>query len=269
MGILNVTPDSFSDGGEHCAPADAAARALRMIAEGADIVDVGPESTRPGAREVPPGEQIARAIPAIEAIRAADETLPISVDTRLAPVARAALAAGADMINDVSALRDDPDMAHLAASAGASVVLMHRKGTSATMQQGGGPHYDDVVAEICAFFRERVRYAADRGVDPERVVIDPGVGFGKRVEHNLLIMRDLDRFVALGHPVLVGASRKSFIGAVLNEDDPKQREAGSLACAALAVMAGASVIRAHDVRSTVQVVKFCTAVRDVQRAEPS
>ncbi|MHC4698537.1 MAG: dihydropteroate synthase [Planctomycetota bacterium] len=314
MGVLNVTPDSFSDGGDHYAPAEAVAHAQAMIADGADIIDIGPESTRPGAREVAAAEQIRRAVPVIEAIRAQNDTIAISIDTRLAPVAQAALDAGADVINDISALRDDPAMSELAATTGAPVVLMHRRGTSVAMQKGGGPQYDDVIGEICTFLKERVQHAVSCGIDPRRIIIDPGLGFGKRVEHNLLILRHVDRFVALRQPVLIGASRKSFIGSVLRGgtsdtvphpspqakgavvphsspqakggergqsatvspppllrkdaahptpgiDHPKHRESASLACAAIAVMAGASIIRAHDVRPTVQVIRLCTAIR--------
>jgi len=299
MGILNVTPDSFSDGGKYVKLGDAVAHAQTMVSEGADIIDVGPESTRPGARGVSADEQIGRAVPIIRAIRAADSGIPISIDTCLAPVAKAALDAGADIINDISALRDDPSMVDLAATASVPIVLMHRKGTPATMQDRGGPDYDDVVDEICVFLRERVRFASDHGVDPARIIIDPGVGFGKRVEHNLLILRHLPRFVALGHPVLLGASRKSFIGCVLggladadgptplpgtrgksatsapssqprhHGQDPGEREAASLACAALAVMAGVSIIRTHDVRAAADVVRLCTAVRRVGATAPA
>ena len=299
MGILNVTPDSFSDGGKYVEPADAMAHAQAMVSEGADIIDVGPESTRPGARDVSADEQIGRAVPIIRAIRAADSEIPISIDTRLAPVAEAALDAGADIINDVSALRDDAAMVDLAATAKVPIIMMHRKGTPATMQDRGGPDYDDVVAEICVFLRERVRFATDHGVDPARIIIDPGVGFGKRVEHNLLILRHLPRFVALGHPLLLGASRKSFIGCVLggqadaigpiplsdpirqsgpaapssqprhHGQDSGEREAASLACAAMAVMAGVSIIRTHEVRATSDVVSLCTAVRRAGGAVPA
>jgi dihydropteroate synthase len=261
MGVLNVTPDSFSDGNEYFEPARAVERAFGMISEGADIIDVGPESTRPGAQPVSAAEQIARAIPVIEAIREKDDRVAISIDTRLASVARAALSAGADMVNDVSALRDDPEMVEVVAASGTAVVLMHIRGVPADMQRGGGPQYDDVVGEVAAFLDERRGYAVSRGIDPSRIIFDPGIGFGKRVEHNLLIMRHLDRFVALGQPVMVGASRKSFIGSVLGIEEPKHREAGSLACVAIAVMAGAAIVRVHDVRPAVEVVRLCSAIR--------
>lgn len=261
MAVLNVTPDSFSDGGDHFALGDAVEHARHMIAEGADIIDVGPESTRPGAQPVPEAEQIARAVPVIKALRASGDEIVISIDTRVASVARAALEAGADMVNDVSALRDDAAMADCVAASGAAVVLMHMRGRPADMQTGGGPRYDDVVSEIATFLEERKRYAVSRGIDASRIIFDPGIGFGKRVEHNLLILRHLHRIVALGQPVMVGASRKSFIGQILGSDIPKQRMAGSLACAVVAVLAGAAIVRAHDVRATVEAVRICAAVR--------
>jgi dihydropteroate synthase len=235
-----------------------------MIADGADIVDVGPESTRPGAEPVPADEQINRAIPVIEAVRSNNDRIAISIDTRLAPVAEAALEAGADIVNDVSALRDDPAMVDCVAASGAAVVLMHMRGTPLDMQRDGGPCYDDVIHGICVFLDERRQHAVNHGVDPSRIILDPGVGFGKRVEHNLMILRHLDEFVARGQPVLVGASRKSFIGHVLEIKEPKRRMVGSLACVAIAVMAGASIVRVHDVRETVEVVRMCSAVRQAQ-----
>ena len=267
MGILNVTPDSFSDGGDYAKPADAVAQAMEMIAEGADMIDVGPESTRPGSQPVPAAEQIARSVPVIEAVRKRDDEIAISIDTRSAAVAKAALDAGADIINDTSALRDDSAMVDLVATSGVPLVMMHLRGTPADMQKDGGPQYDDVIGEIGMFFEQRLRYAADHGIDRSRIIIDPGLGFGKRVEHNLLILRHLDKLVSLGQPVLLGASRKSFIGQVLRDispackDDPRLREAGSLACAVIALMAGASILRVHDVRSTVETVRICTAVQ--------
>ena len=268
MGVLNVTPDSFSDGGDFLATDDAIAHARAMIADGADIVDVGAESTRPGAHAAPASLQIERAIPVIEALRAENDTVAISIDTRLADVARAALEAGADMVNDVSALRDDPKLARVVAESGAIVVLMHMRGTPADMQRGGGPQYDDLISEIVDFLQQRKDHAVSRGVDPSQIVFDPGIGFGKRPEHNLLILRHLHRFVELGQPLMVGASRKSFIGHTLDIDDPKQRDIGSLACAAIAVMAGASILRVHDVRSTAETVKMCTAVRQARGLGP-
>ena len=267
MGILNVTPDSFSDGGEYLDPKAAVAHAEAMIAEGADIIDVGPESTRPGADPVPAAEQIRRAVPVIHAIRERNERVVISIDTRLADVAREAIAAGATMVNDVSALQDDPDMAAVVASSGVTVVLMHRRGTPADMQNGGGPHYHDVVAEIEQFLRQRRDDAVRRGIDASRIILDPGIGFGKRTEHNLMILRHLDRFVALGHPLLVGASRKQFIGAVLGIEAPERREVGSLACAAVATLAGAAILRVHAVRTSFETVRVCAAIRHAGMGE--
>lgn len=265
MGVLNVTDDSFSDGGCFLDRNAAVARALTMISEEADIIDVGPESTRPGAMEIAPSLQIERAIPVIDEIRRANASIPIAIDTRSASVAREALAAGADMINDVSAMRDDAGMADLAAQTGAWICLMHRRGTAATMQLDGGPEYGDVVAEILEFLRERVASAELHGVDRSRIVVDPGLGFGKRVEHNLEILRALERFTTLGLPVLVGASRKSFLGAVAGGSDPIDRDPSSLACAVMAAFAGVSIIRTHDVRATLQVVRMSTAVRQAGR----
>jgi len=260
MGILNVTPDSFSDGGYYFTPDAAVAHALAMIAEGADIIDVGGESTRPGAKPTPAEEQMLRAIPVIQALQAQNQDIAISIDTRSATVARSAIEAGANLVNDVSAFRDDAEMAHVVAESGAAVVLMHRRGASADMQDGGGPHYEDVIGEITTFLRERREFAVNHGIDRSRIIFDPGLGFGKRVEHNLMILRHLDRFVALGQPVLLGASRKRFIGNMLGVDEPKQRLAGSLACAVMAALAGASILRVHDVRDTVNAVRLCSAV---------
>ena len=266
MGILNVTPDSFSDGGEYEGADQATERAIKMVAEGADIIDVGPESTRPGSQTVPADQQIARAIPVIKALREQNDQIAVAIDTRLTSVAKAALDAGADIINDTSALRDDSAMVDLVATSSVPVVLMHRRGTPADMQAGGGPHYDDVIGEIRAFLEARVRYAVGHGIDRSNIIIDPGIGFGKRAEHNLKILRHLDRLVSLGQPVLVGASRKRFIGEILHDQnpaaasDPKLREAGSLACAVMATLAGASILRVHDVRPTVEAVRLCAAV---------
>ena len=260
MGVLNVTPDSFSDGGRFVESDDAVTAALRMIADGAAIVDVGPESTRPGSSSVSVDEQISRAIPVIERIRTQDAAITVSIDTTSAKVARAAIDAGADMINDTSALRDDPAMAEVAARTGALLCLMHRRGMPAEMQLGGGPVYGDVIAEILAFLKERVELAAEAGIARERILIDPGIGFGKRTEDNLAIMKNINRFVELGHPVLIGASRKRFIGEVLGVDDPCDREAGSMTCAVLAAQAGAAIARVHDVRATVEAIRLHKAI---------
>ena len=261
MGILNVTPDSFSDGGEFVAVERAVARAREMRAEGALIIDVGPESTRPGALPVSAEVQIARAVPVIEALRRVDEQATISIDTRSAQVAEAALAAGADVINDISALREDPQMAQLAARAGCSVILMHMHGTPADMQQGGGPTYTDVVDEVCSFLAERARFATEQGIDPQRLIVDPGLGFGKQVEHNLSLVRHLARVVELGYPVLLGASRKSFIGKVLEVESPNKRAAGSLTCTLLGALAGVAIMRVHEVRVAVEALRMLAAVQ--------
>lgn len=261
MGILNVTPDSFSDGGRYLDAPAAIKRGRAMIAEGADIIDVGPESTRPGSAPVPAHVQIDRAIPVIAGLRHAHESIVLSVDTCLAPVAEAAMDAGADMVNDTSALRDDSAMPGLVASRSATVCLMHRRGSPMDMQQDGGPHYDDVVDEICTFLRERAACALKVGVEPSRIVVDPGIGFGKGAEDNLVILKRLDRFCALGYPVLVGASRKRFIGHVLGEDVPSRRDTGSLACAVMAALSGAAILRVHDVLGTVEAVRMVRAVR--------
>lgn len=260
MAILNVTPDSFSDGNAYENAEQAADAADRMIGDGAAIIDVGPESTRPSANPVPASEQIDRALPAIEKIRARNDAIAISIDTKLASVARAALDAGADLVNDVSALRDDVAMADLVASRGVPVVLMHMRGTPVDMQKNGGPVYENVVDEIARFFEERINYATAAGIVRERIILDPGLGFGKRDEHNLAILRNLDHFVQLGLPILVGASRKSFIGRTLGLSDPADRLFGSLACAVISTLAGAAIIRTHDVRETIQALEMTMAI---------
>ncbi len=262
MGILNVTPDSFSDGGAYASVESAVARADAMIEEGADIIDVGPESTRPGSFPVPSQEQLSRAIPVIRGIRSAHPTIDISIDTRSAEVASAAIESGATVVNDVSALRDDPAMVDVVSRAGAFVVLMHRRGTSATMQDGGGPQYDDVVWEIIEFLEERVAWSEDHGIDRGRIIVDPGIGFGKRVEHNLKILNSVARFNTIGLPVLIGASRKLFINNTLGHSAPSDRDAASAVCAALVTCDGAAIIRTHAVAETVHAVRLAAAVRN-------
>lgn len=265
MGVLNATPDSFSDGGRYLKCSDAVARAREMIGQGADIIDIGGESTRPGSVTVSAAQQIQRTLPVIESIRSENDAVVLSIDTCSAEVAAAALGAGADLVNDVSAMRDDPEMVDVVAEHGAAVVLMHRRGHSGDMQKDGGPAYDDVIAEISSFLDERRCFAIDRRVDSSRIIFDPGIGFGKRVEHNLLILKHLHRFVKLGLPVLVGASRKSFIGKVLAKEQPDRREAGSLACVAMAALAGAAIIRVHEVAPAVDAVRLCHAVAQSDR----
>jgi dihydropteroate synthase len=265
MGVLNVTPDSFSDGDEYSRADAAIDRAAAMIREGAAIVDVGPESTRPEAEPVPPDEQIRRAVPVIERVRSRFADVCLSIDTSSSAVARAALEAGADWINDVTALRGDARMAALAADTGAPVVLMHMQGTPRNMQHD--PHYDDVVSEIAAFLAARVENAVAAGISRDRLVIDPGIGFGKTVEHNVEILRRLGQIAALGPPVMVGASRKSFLSPVVGGASPRDRLGGSIACAAVAVLAGGRIIRGHDVRETVQAVRLCNAIRGYSATE--
>lgn len=255
MGILNVTPDSFSDGGRFIGRNAALRRVRAMIAEGAAIIDVGGESTRPGARAVSVDEELARVIPVIEAIRS-DSDIPVSIDTSKPEVMRAAVAAGASLINDVRALRE-PGALEVAAALGVPVCLMHMRGEPRTMQQN--PHYDDVVEEVLAFLDARVAACEAAGIPRSRLILDPGFGFGKTLEHNLALFRALPRFVATGLPVLVGVSRKSMIGQVL-EVPVEDRLAGSLALATLAVGLGAAIVRSHDVRETVHAVRMAAVV---------
>lgn len=261
MGILNVTPDSFSDGGAYTTVEAAVARGLAMVGEGAGIVDVGAESTRPGSVGVAADEQIRRAIPVIRGMRAAGVQIPISIDTRSALVAAVAIEVGATIVNDVSALRDDTDMARMVAEAGVEVVLMHRRGTSADMQQGGGPAYENVIEEIRSFLRNRIEFSAAAGIAVDKIIVDPGIGFGKRVEDNLAILRSVAAFTELGRPVLIGASRKRFLGEVLGLDDLRSRDAASIACAVLAALRGASIIRVHDVRGTCDAMRLVAAIQ--------
>ena len=257
MGILNVTPDSFSDGGALAGVPAAVGRAAAMAAD-ADILDIGGESTRPGAQPVPQAEEIARTAPVIRAIRAAGIAAPISIDTRNAATARAALAAGADMVNDVSALTHDPAMADVVAEAGVPVCLMHAQGDPRTMQDA--PHYTDVVAEVLDYLSGRVEAALAAGIARDRIVIDPGIGFGKTLDHNLTLLRALGAFHALGLPVLLGASRKRFIGTITGVDRPADRLAGSLAIALHAAAAGVQVVRVHDVNETRQALSMWAAL---------
>ncbi|MFO1372549.1 MAG: dihydropteroate synthase [Candidatus Competibacteraceae bacterium] len=255
MGVLNVTPDSFSDGGRYWRPAAALQRAEEMAREGAAIIDVGGESTRPGAPPVSVQEELDRVLPIIERL-VGELPLPVSVDTSKPEVMQAALRAGAGMINDVRALRL-PGALETVAASGLPVCLMHMQGEPNTMQQE--PRYVDVVAEVRLFLEERVRACEAVGIPRERILVDPGFGFGKTLAHNLLLLRQLNRFVGLAAGVLVGLSRKSMIGALL--DVPvEQRMTGSLAAAVIAAWQGARIIRAHDVRETVQAVRVCAAV---------
>ena len=258
MGILNVTPDSFSDGAAFLDPAAAVAHAHLMADDGADIIDVGGESTRPGSLPVPPDEQIRRICPVIWTL-ARRLDIPISVDTTSAAVASAALEAGADLINDVSALRFDPEMAHLAARSGAPVILMHMLGDPRSMQSN--PTYTDVVREVKQFLSERINFALTAGINRSQIIIDPGIGFGKTIEHNLLLLKHLADFCDLDVPILIGPSRKSFIGKILNLEDPAQRIFGTAAALAAAVLAGAHIFRVHDVKEMSQVACLAAAIR--------
>jgi dihydropteroate synthase len=263
MGVLNVTPDSFSDGGRFTALEPALAQALRMAGDGADILDIGGESTRPGAQPVCEAEEIARVVPLIRGVRTAN-AVPISIDTMKPAVARAAVTAGATMWNDVTALRHAPDSADVAAELGCEVVLMHMQGEPRTMQ--AAPCYGNVVAEVADFLAARAEAAMAAGVERERIWLDPGIGFGKTTAHNLALLAHLDRFVRLGFPVLVGASRKAFIRAVdPSAETPDDRLGGSLAAALCAARAGAAMIRVHDVRETVQALAVQAAIEDAAR----
>jgi dihydropteroate synthase len=261
VGILNVTPDSFSDGGKYFEPAAAVEAGCRMADEGADVVDVGGESTRPGSGYVPADEQIRRTQPVIaELTKCFGPGGPaISIDTRLAAVAKAALDAGATIINDVSALRDDPALAHLAADRGAGVVLMHMKGTPADMQHK--PAYRDVVGEIREFWEDRIAAAVRAGIPRERIIVDPGIGFGKTTAHNLEILGRLAELRELLVPVMVGPSRKRFIGEVLGIEQSADRLMGTMAAVAACVLAGVELVRVHDVAAARQVADMCRAIR--------
>lgn len=257
MGILNVTPDSFSDGGSFSTVDSAVTRARQIIDDGASIIDIGGESSRPGAEPVSIDEEIRRVVPVIEAIRKVSQIV-ISIDTCKAEVAKAALSAGADIINDISALNFDPKMADLAAQTKAPLVLMHMLGTPRTMQDN--PRYTDVVGQINEFFEERIAFAVSRGIATEKLILDPGIGFGKRPIDNVTILSRLREFHRHNLPLLVGASRKSFIGVLDSGAPVDNRLGGSLAAAVWAAINGAAVIRVHDVRETVQALSVLKAV---------
>lgn len=259
MGVLNVTPDSFSDGGRFLDPAAAVARGREMVAEGADVIDVGGESTRPGSEPVSDDEQARRVLPVIRGMRETGVGIPVSIDTRSAVVAGAALDAGADIVNDVSGARHDAAMPGLLAGRGVGFVIMHMLGTPATMQCE--PRYDDVVGEVRAFFDARAEALSAAGADVDgRMIIDPGIGFGKTTEHNLALLRSIGEFVGR-RPVLVGTSRKRFIGELLGASVPDHRLMGTAATAAHCALAGVDMVRAHDVRAIRQVVDICARIR--------
>jgi dihydropteroate synthase len=255
MGVVNVTPDSFSDGGVHLDPAKAAAAARRMFAEGAASVDIGGESTRPGAAAVPAEEELRRVVPVLEALQG---EVPVSIDTSKAEVARRAIELGAELVNDVTALRGDPELAGVIGESGAYLCLMHMQGEPRTMQ--ADPRYEDVVAEVVAFLEERLAFAVDAGVPEELVCLDPGIGFGKTVEHNFELLRRLDELTALGRPILIGFSRKSSLGKLLgNPDATTGSVAASVGAAVAAYERGATILRAHDVREHVEALAAARA----------
>lgn len=258
MGVVNVTPDSFSDGGRFFAADDALEQALALVREGAAIVDIGGESTRPGSELVSLDEELRRVLPVVEAL-AGRVGVPISVDTMKADVARRALAAGAAVVNDVSALRFDDEMVDVVAETGCPICLMHMQGMPKTMQDD--PRYDDVVGEVLDFLEDRMAFALARGVREEQIVVDPGIGFGKTVAHNLALLDGLSRFTSLGRPVLLGASRKRFLGAILGVE-PSGRAIGTVATTVMGYLAGAHIFRVHDVKPNFEALRVALAVRE-------
>lgn len=260
MGILNVTPDSFSDGGRFIAPDAAIAHALAMVEAGADMIDIGAESTRPGAEPVDEPEEIRRLIPVVREV-CRRITVPVSVDTTKASVARLALEAGAAIINDVSALRNDARMGAVVAEAGAGLVLMHAQGTPQTMQQT--QTYQDIVAEVRHFLADRVLTALEFGISPAQIVLDPGIGFGKNLNHNLALLAQISELVSLGYPLLVGVSRKAFIGQLLGRPI-EQRVMGTAAASTMAILGGARIVRVHDVGEIRDVITMVEAIRGMQ-----
>ena len=264
VGVVNVTPDSFFNGGLYFEPARAIERALALAADGADIIDIGGESSRPGSSPIPAKEEKKRILPVIEVLKQKKDIL-ISVDTSKAEVAESALAAGADIINDISAGRFDPRMFPLAARSGAGLILMHMKGTPRTMQIA--PHYDDVVGEVKAFLKARLEAAESCGVSPENIILDPGIGFGKTLEHNLTLLNNLASLSELGRPLLVGVSRKSFIGKVLKLEAPDRLE-GTIAASIVSILKGASLLRVHDILPMKRAVTVAEAILGQVSAKP-
>lgn len=261
MGVLNVTPDSFSDPGEFFDPENAVSHATRMLDEGAEVIDVGGESTRPGSDPVSPEEERRRVVPVIREILAERPDTTISIDTYRASTAEAALAAGASMINDVTAMQGDERMSHLAAEANRPLVLMHMKGEPKTMQED--PRYDDVVREVKEFLSERAEAAISSGVAPENIILDPGIGFGKTLDHNLLLLKRLGEIVDLGFPVLIGTSRKGFIGKLTGGEEAGSRVFGTVATSVLAYERGARLFRVHDVKANRDALKVAAAFQRV------
>ena len=263
MGILNVTPDSFSDGGLFSNTEDAVVQADKLIAEGADILDIGGESTRPGSDPVSAEQQIQRVVPVISAIRQCHPTIAISIDTTLSQVAEAALDAGASIINDVSGGVADPAILTLAARRQAPIILMHMQGTPKTMQDN--PHYADVVAEVITALQQRIAAALASGVKPDQIAIDPGIGFGKRKQDNLDLLAHLQQLLALGYPVLLGTSRKRFMGSICNVSNPQELVTATAVTTALGVMAGVRLFRVHDVLANRQAADVAWAIQQAQR----
>lgn len=261
IGILNITPDSFSDGGAFSDVDRAVSRAREMIEEGADIIDIGAESTRPGAAEISAGEQISRIETVLPRIRANHPTIPLSIDTRSAEVAERAIELGADIVNDVSAATADERMVEVVRETGVPLILMHMRETPETMQEGAIV-YDEIVEDVLHYLMARVEAVTAAGMRRDMLAIDPGIGFGKTTEHNLSLMRHLDRFVERGLPVLVGASRKTFIGKILGQPAPADRVAGSVVCAIQAAMTGVQMIRVHDVAQTKNALRMVSAIRN-------
>jgi dihydropteroate synthase len=258
MGVLNVTPDSFSDGGRYFQQEKAVAHGIRLAEEGADIIDVGGESTRPFSDPVSVQEELDRVIPVIEALSRRIDTI-LSIDTTKAQVAEAAVRAGSRLINDISGLRFDPSMARVAAESNFPVILMHMKGTPQNMQET--PFYTDLIPEIAEFFKERIDYAVSSGIVRERIILDPGIGFGKTFDHNLQIINRLKDFAYIGRPILLGTSRKAFIGKVLGKD-ADQREIGTAATAAIGIYNGARIVRVHDVAIAKQITVTVDAIKN-------
>ena len=257
MGILNVTPDSFSDGGSFTTEEAIVNQVEQMIADGVDSIDVGGESTRPFAEPVPVKEELNRVIPAIKAIRKISSTIPVSIDTTKASVARTALAAGATMVNDISALRHDPEMVELIKGYDGPVIIMHMQGTPGDMQVK--PHYENVIAEICTFFTDRIAWMETQGIDPGRIIIDPGIGFGKTLDHNLTLLRNIQELKRLGHPVLIGHSRKSFFDKLLRIPVEK-RDCPSAIVSALCAKQEVDILRVHDVAKTVAAIRLAAVL---------
>jgi len=257
MGVLNVTPDSFSDGGKYQTAEDAAEEAVRMAQDGADIIDIGGESTRPGAVPVSAGEELSRVMPVIKALKGRVD-VPISIDTWKSEVAREALSGGARIVNDVTALRGDKATSSVIARAGAGVILMHMRGEPGTMQDD--VQYDDLIGEVFEYLAGSVDIAVKAGIEPGKIAVDPGIGFGKTVEHNLTILRQLGRLKDLGKPVVIGTSRKSFIGKLTGRQ-PDSREFGTAATVAAAILNGADIVRVHDVRDMRDVAVMTDAIK--------